>query len=97
MVFATCPRDTLGGYPTFLAVDPTHGVNQKYGNTPKWDKLESTHRCTIVGRPFLTASTADRSRISPRSDLEFQFLIFVETDVRIDEPLLLFNTIQDSL
>jgi|688.fasta_scaffold202199_2 hypothetical protein len=84
MVFATCPRNTLGGYPTFLAVDRTHGENQKYGNTPNWDKLKLMDRCENVGRPLLTASTTNRPRISPRTDLDFQFPIFIETDVRID-------------
>jgi hypothetical protein len=95
--FCHMPKGYARWLPKFLAVDPTHGVNQKYGNTPKLDILESTDRGVIVGRLFLTTSTVDRPRISPRSDLDFHFLIFVETDVRIDKSLVLFNAIKDSL
>ena len=95
--FSTGPRDSFGGYPTFPAVDSSHGVNQENRNTPKWDKLKSTDRCVIVGRPLVPASATDCPGIAARSNLDFQFPIFVETGLGIDEALLLFNAIQDSL
>ena len=58
--FYTGPRDSFGGYSTFPAVDSSHGVNQKNRNTPKWDILESSDRCVIVGRPLVRATATDR-------------------------------------
>jgi len=95
--FSTGPRDSFGGYPTFPAVDSSHEVNQENRNTPKWDILESSDRCLIVGRPLVPATATDRLGITTRTKLDFQFPIFVETSLGIDEALLLFNAIQDSL
>ena len=97
LVLATCPGNSFGGYPTFLAVDSSHGVNQEYRNTPKRNKLKLADRAVIVGRSLLPAAATDRSGIASRSDLDFQFPFFVETSLCIDKALLLFDAIEDSL
>lgn len=51
----------------------------------------------IVGRPLVPATATDRLGITTRTKLDFQFPIFVERSLGIDEALLLFNAIQDSL
>ena len=91
------PCAASDGYPTFPAVDSSRGVNQENRNTPKWDILESSDICVIVGRPLVRATATDRLGFTTRTKLDFQFPIFVETSLGVDEAHLLFNAIQDSL
>ncbi len=51
----------------------------------------------IVGRPLVRATATDRLGFTTRTKLDFQFPIFVETSLGVDEAHLLFNAIQDSL
>jgi hypothetical protein len=76
---ATCQGSSFGGYPTFLAVDSSHGVNQEYRNTPKRNKLKLADRTVIVGQSVLSAAATDCSGIASRSDLAFHFSLFVAT------------------
>jgi hypothetical protein len=97
-VFAIGPGNPFDGHAAARAIDASHASQEEHRNGPQRDELESPLAQRILLGAFTTALTADLSAPTVGLDVDRDFAAVVgETSVAVNEALLLFNAVEDSL
>jgi len=97
-VLAIGPRHPFDGHAATRAVDAAHAVQEEHRNGPERDEFESSLAERVVPRALLAAPATDRPTAAVRMDVDQDFTAAAcETWVTVDETLLLFDAVEDSL
>ncbi len=97
-MLAISPGHLLDGDTTARATNAPHTVEEEHGNRPQRDELEPSLTKRIVSWAFAAATAANRPAPAVRVDLDEDFTtVLGKTGATVDETLLLFDAVEDSL